>query len=177
MNDGHSSFISGRGYWRRTHAQDGASDKFWCCMWIRRTRRESAGRLCLRITSCTNNVVFHWGPVTFVFRLIHCHQHASVNSLSIQEPSGQIVTNYSERLAGFLVLQSQRERARYLRLRARVTPTRQKSKLFLLSAPRLLLQSTSIVGAFASLQLCIMPTRATLRAAATARRSHARERV
>lgn len=41
----------------------------------------------------------------------------SVNSLSIQEPSGQIVTNYSERLAGFLVLQSQRERARYLRLR------------------------------------------------------------
>jgi hypothetical protein len=78
---------------------------------------KSAGRLCLRITSCTNNVVFHWGPVTFVFRLIHCHQHASVNSLSIQEPSGQIVTNYSERLAGFLVLQSQRERARYLRLR------------------------------------------------------------
>jgi len=181
MNDGHSSFISGRGYWRRTHAQDGASDKFRCCMWIRRTRRDPAWEKAPAGFACASQVAQTTRRVLLGTRDL-C---LSSNSLSPTRICIHVIcprafrTNSDKLFEAARWFSCSRVAAREGALFTTASgrhPRAKRANYFLLSAPWLLLQSTSIVGAFASLQLCIMPTRATLRAAATARRSHARER-
>jgi hypothetical protein len=113
-----------------------------------------------------NNVVFYWAPaVTFDFGVIHCHQRV------IYLESGQIVSERDKFKS--LVLLLRLERARYLRLRAGATPTRPNSKLFsyTLSALGFIAIHLHSWRIREPTVICIMPTRATLRAAATLTRA------
>ena len=135
MNDGHSSFISGRGYWRRTHAQDGASDKFRCCMWIRRTRRDPAWEKAPAGFACASQVAQTTRRVLLGTRDL-C---LSSNSLSPTRICIHVICPRAFRTNSDKLFEAARwfscsrvagERGRVIYDCVGATPTRQKSKLF-----------------------------------------------
>lgn len=121
----------------------------------------------VRITSCTNNCYGDPGRDLCLLtnslsptRVIWCWSR----------PSGRIASDKLgwQRVVGFFLLRRREGALFTTHARRADTHAPKEQIIFLLAAPWVLLQSTSIVGAFASLQLCIMPTRATLRAATAA---------